>query len=332
MLLVDWIERSVRGVSSMLTAGCVAAAVLIGAGAVEAQVQTEQSSAQIYPWDRKSMGDGSRKIADGKTHVCVLAGLHGELDEWTALASSRFPTIPGGALGGYEGASWNLGGWGDDGTGYYDRDVGGAAVCVPFSEFLVDAGGSVEISRFGMGEVSTPQGFDCNSRVANVEMWPGYTSTFIAGFRGGFYGTNSRITVLPPESPSASTWVSVENDSCDVPQFEGVAYSLRVGIVDAPRFPFYYPLTNDVSNHWRRPIDVKDDHRMQELLAPTSRALCYFVDIGGDFLGNGEWAQIQPRMVDGVEWWEIDANAVDGQVVGQVQCLLYDQRTPPDPL
>jgi hypothetical protein len=126
--------------------------------------------------------------------------------------------------------------------------------------------------------------------------------------------------------------LKVQNDACGLDHgFTGWGYSIIAGPMDAPRFPFFYPLTTDINNHWRYPFDVDEDHRTQAPLAPTSRALCYFVDIGGEFLGNGEWALIEPRMVDGIEWWYIDTNAVDGHVVGQVQCLLYDQRTPIEP-
>jgi hypothetical protein len=85
--------------------------------------------------------------------------------------------------------------------------------------------------------------------------------------------------------------------------------------------PNYYPLTNGGL------VEATPNRRVTMQLAPTSEAVCYFVKLGGEFVGNQEWVRIEPRVMDGREWWVLDARAIDGHVYGQARCLQYNQRS-----
>jgi hypothetical protein len=62
-------------------------------------------------------------------------------------------------------------------------------------------------------------------------------------------------------------------------------------------------------------------------MAPTKDAMCYFTRLQGQFDGGGEWAEIVPAMVNGVERWQLRAQARgDAEVFAAARCYLRDQR------
>lgn len=63
-------------------------------------------------------------------------------------------------------------------------------------------------------------------------------------------------------------------------------------------------------------------------MARTDEAMCYFTRIKGGFRGGGEWAQIRPELVSGIEHWTLRSGkgSASSHVSAAARCYSRDQR------
>jgi hypothetical protein len=222
--------------------------------------------------------------------------------------------------------TWKIGGWKLDS----EDAIGGAAVCTPMSDFLMDPDGVTQVSSRGWAALNTPNGIDCDAHETTAEMWGGFAATYLSSFRGGFFNSHSRISIgAHTDDIEKPVLLHVENDTCGVWGFDATAYSFMAGVLNPARYLKRWVIGPNWDMYRKQVVAESHQHVIQTL-APTDQAICYLTDLGGEFDGNGESAMLRPAFSNGVESWVLDAKAGGGQVIAEAECMLYDQRTPPD--
>jgi hypothetical protein len=262
-------------------------------------------------------GDPPRQLAPTGLSVCVLTRVSGHFE------------------GGGERVRvyWKDGSWWLAGTSQ-QSGVAATAYCMRRSCFKGEKGGTTFVSsEFEVKTLNPPtfpglSGCDCGGNYADT--WPAGAATFITGIGGQFEGGAEHVWV----EQSAGGTSRVRSHSCQCGELRGWAHGFSVGPAGAGQAARFVGPNGtgsaDVAGDYVR--HSKGTGAKDVEMAPTSVALCYFTEIGGDFRGGGEFVEIRPgKNAQGVEVWYLTAASQSGSgVFARARCLSRVQPGAPD--
>lgn len=319
----DWFHATAR--SRITRAGLtfsVALSILGSAQALRAQETIPNSNALKFHID-----GNARDIVmmPRSSHVCFLTGLGGRLDEVAAvevhtsntdMIDAHAAILRNGGFGGTvlddDGEIWKLGAWKEK-----EESVFGEATCVPLSNFQMDPGGFIEVSRNVTASVT-----DCKQRRAENNLTVSEAAPFLTGVRGGFYGFSESVFVQQGESAADPAKVVATLDDCNVGFFQGHARSIYAGLPGSGRFPNY-------SARMTKAVTAISPDRGEAHLAPVEGSICFLTHVAGALVGSADEAKIHVMTLSGKLWWVLHVAASNsGKVEAKASCLYYDQRTP----
>jgi hypothetical protein len=253
-----------------------------------------------YPWDQSL---SRRKLPSVAGNVCVLTRLTG-----------KFEGMGEGVRVTDDGRNWYLDGFSAQ------RDLAAEAYCFPRSEFQgVDGNTRVssEYELWARGASSS-----CG-RTVQMEMYASDAFAFLSGVQGALHGAAEYAGVF--QALSTDLLSTVEARSCNAGGLSAFARSFRVGTRTERLARFA------LDDEQRDEFQVGDGAPSnQAVMGRTERTMCAFTRIQGKFAGGGEWVQIRPEKVDGVERWVLRSSRGAGSsyVHARARCFLRDQRTP----
>jgi hypothetical protein len=309
----------VGSMMSSVAAGAFGCAVEVEDGADGAlsggEVASTNSEALIagwvsgpYTWSQNAR---PRKLPALASDVCVLTRLTGKFSghgEWVKVT--------------------------DDGTNWYlegnsqQRDVAGEAYCFKRAN-LIGADANIRISsEYEQWNPGDPRG--CG-RIWQTDMYASDAFAFLSGVQGALEGGDEHIAVQQALSTDLLSYV--ESASCAEGGLTAFARNLRVGtrtarlakFVGASRYGGDRLGDANVVPPFMAGGSASSD---MVVMAPTSKALCAFTLIQGEFEGGGEWIQMRPEVVDGVERWVLRTQRAGGSnyVRAEARCFARDQR------
>lgn len=232
-----------------------------------------------YTWSQSS--SVPRKLAAIAGNVCVLTRLTGKFEgrgEQVKVTD--------------DGTNWVLTG------ASHQAGVAGEAFCFPRAKFKgIDSNTRIssEYERFGPG---APHACGQSSQ---SEMYASDAFAFLSGLEGALHGGAEYVLVQQALSKDVLSYV--EASSCADGGIIAFARNFRVGTRTARLARFQG--RNVIGDANDVPEFTAGGYASSgvAVMAPTSDAMCAFTRIEGKFAGGGEWVQIRPEMIDGVERW-----------------------------
>jgi hypothetical protein len=139
--------------------------------------------------------------------------------------------------------------------------------------------------------------------------WWGDSATFLTGMSGKFKGTGE--FALVEQSGTGFAPSRITGNSCQAGPRTVRAHSFFAGAPHSGQ-PALFIGPNDNTGPFAK------QHRFyarmtlkgisEQIMAPTDTAMCYLAGVEGKFRGAGEFVDIIPRVVDGVERWILRAS------------------------
>jgi hypothetical protein len=217
----------------------------------------------------------------------------------------------------------------DDGTNWYlegnsqQRDVAGEAYCFKRAN-LVGADANIRISsEYEQWNPGDPRG--CG-RISQKDMYASDAFAFLSGVQGALEGSGEHIAVQQALSTDLLSYV--ESSSCVEGGLTAFARNLRVGTRTARLAKFVGVNRNGDASVVPPFMAGGSAWSDMVVMAPTNKAMCAFTLIQGEFEGGGEWIQMRPEVVDGVERWVLRTQRAGGSdyVRAEARCFARDQR------
>jgi hypothetical protein len=268
-----------------------------GAGSQEVGVTSQSLDSSWARGPYKVAGNQAVAMDALSTHVCVLTRVAGSFQGW----GEKVEVWP-------NSVQWNLS------SVAQQPGVSAEAYCFAMSKFL---GPSYRDAGYGGPSNGICGDWGCVSAAFTAAN--GTRTVFINGMSGQWEGNCEYLHVTQGAFLSDSTTFRVGSGRpCDLSP-SGVWGSFTVGF----NLPFKYypgPLSGTT-------FESRSTGTTRVVMAPTSDAMCHFTRLEGDFNGDGEYAQIRPELVSGVERWVLKTHHGSGSgVVARARCFLRDQR------
>lgn len=291
-------------------------------------LRQHNKGARVYRWHSNGGGNFPNDITlmPVSTHFCALTAVRGDLggnNSAVVVHRSSVPLSPP-RNGRYNvdddaGSAWKLAGY-----QFTNKSLTAEATCVPLSNFTVSPGGHVKPQLSGMfGAVAYSGRPNCLSTSKSANL-PNYAAPTLAGVRGLFNGGGEESHVIVPSVSQNggmyTTGMKVEakaGTTCK--KVEAVAVSLSFYPANLKYPPFMAVINQTIS--------ANGNMRTVRLI-PTNNGFCYLTRISGDFNGAGERVNILTEVVNGVEYWALQARAEGGKAYGSVDCVWYNQKLP----
>lgn len=202
--------------------------------------------------------------------------------------------------------------------------VHGEATCFAHSKFL--ANGS---SRWNSSEGVVADGRKgCTQTTANA--WFGDAATMLTGMSGYFAGGGEWVGIT--QSPGAFTASSATANSCQYAWMQAYYHSFFAGTPGNGALAKLYGSWF----HVQTKVGDAPSNNYETRMAPTGEAMCYLVNVAGEFkAGGGEYVTIEPRIDNGTEYWflRVRSGGMGSNppaplyyISGDARCYLRDQR------
>lgn len=289
---------------SALTGVCLIAAVAV-VSPTTAQADSSWVAGR-YTW---TQGQPPVTMQPTSTHVCVLSRVGGNFRGG------------GEAVRVYQAnGMWMLGGRSQQ------DGVNAAATCFRVSSFNTPQGNARWISP--EMTVSWQVGGACENRTTTS--WWGDAATFLSGISGDFAGDGEYARVDQSENGFAPSVVS--SNACQ----EGDVYTVQAHAFFAGK-----PHTGHLPNYIGPDIATGRGEKIgtasnigeyvtgaigdtgpgpDTVMAPITSAMCYLTGVQGKLRGDGEYVEIVPKTVHGVQRWVLHSSS------GQVSLLAARAR------
>lgn len=257
-----------------------------------------------YTWYQ---GQPTRQLLPVSDHVCVLTRVGGNF-----RGSGESVRLY------HEGGWWKLGG-----TSSKDG-VHATATCFGKAAFTFTADGPWISNEQAIGWRT---GTKCINRKLNGE--PGDAATYLTGLTGDFAGRGEYGFINQSESGTAPSQIELnacqDHDTYYVRAHAFVAGNWgRVANFIGPGNDTPGPNIQYNKQFGRQTIPSSSTS--YAVMAPVDKAMCYLKGVQGKFRGGGEYAEIAPRVVDGVLRWVLTAHrGSDGQVATFALCYARNQ-------
>lgn len=258
-------------------------------------------------WNQGDPPEG-KVLAPELTHVCVLTRVKGRFNGY---GEKLYLTIE--PRNGVQ--SWVLRGESQS-TG-----VGGSAKCFRKDGFIANGG-----NRWNSPEWRIRRGGGCGSASVPTTSWSGHATTFLSGLSGKFEGGAERVRIAQSTSLSQPSLAIAEG--CQG-AMEVKARAFFAG--DTATSPAIY--LGPVFQVTAQSGSVAGSSK-EVLMAPSDKAMCHLVWIGGDFGGGAESVEILEQISpdDLKKYWYLKVtagprDAVDpGRYIeGRARCYARDQ-------
>lgn len=271
-----------------------------------------------YVWNQ---GDPAHLLRPVSTDVCVLTRVSGNFrggGEGVHLDTS--------------GAYWRLWGTSDQ------QGVGAGATCYRRDAFTTPSGMARWVSP--QTAVAWTHSGNCDND-HHADSWWGDAATFLTGMQGSFAGGGEGGYI--DQSVNGFAPSVLHGHACQ----EGNTYSFeaRAFFAGAPNTGrparFVYPLngaadrTTTYNAGDNAGVMGLDDFAPQSaVLARTDDAMCYLTAVGGNFRGGGEYVDLSPQIISGVQRWVLSAHSgqtagflglIPAGVMGQAACYARHQ-------
>jgi hypothetical protein len=266
-----------------------------------------------YCWNQ---GQNHKRLNSVSTHMCVLARVSGDFDG-----------------GGEEVKLYQYDGYWYIGGKSMQSGVGGCAYCFAKNQFL--ANGTARWSSDDGIWKSVSTGSGCYG--AQGDAWWGDATTMLNGISGRLRGSGDRALVTQSYGPFTPSILRVEackGGSSGIGFIRAYAHSFFAGTPSSGGLAKYWgsEFLADSALHCTSPGSLSGygDHEVP--MAPVNDAMCHFTSIGGggNWDGGGEFVQIYPKYVGGIERWYLRAFSGycgnDRRTIARARCYKRDQR------
>ncbi len=268
-----------------------------------------------------NQGSSPTPLANSGSNFCYLTRVSGRFagdGEWAQVWDDGTKN------------SWFVGGTSQQ------AGVTASANCLPFATFKTEKGGVNSWTNSFYVNTGTIGGPSCDELgrldpvTGNVttSAWQGDAALTISGIIGEFNGGGETVTAFQGSSPSAPNLLNVMAMSYN--GAGGWGQTLFVGVPQSRFNPaFYGPFAGPASASAAGAFSVSasaTSGTQRAVLAPTNKAFCFFSEIGGAFGGGGEYVQIAPATLGGVEYWvlEVGSQQPNG-TLASARCYALDQ-------
>jgi hypothetical protein len=295
---------------SALAGTCLIAAVTV---AFPAAAQADSSwVAGRYTW---AQGQPPVRMQPTSAHVCVLTRVGGNFRG------------AGEAVSVYQAnGMWMLGGRSQQ------DGVNAAATCFRMSSFNTPQGNARWISPEMI--LSWQVGGDCDNR--SITSWWGDAATFLSGISGDFAGDGEYAYVDQSQNGFAPSVIN--SNACQ----EGDVYTVQshaffAGKPHTGHLPSYIGpdiatgrervgTVKNVLEYYTSAADTPFGHEGHTVMAPATSAMCYLTGVKGKLRGDGEYVEIVPETVGGVQRWVLrSSSGQDGTLWGHARCYARNQ-------
>ena len=296
------------GLVGVVTGLIATAAALMVASSTPAAASDPTFVSGRYFW---TQGAAAVPMRPSSTDVCVLTRVAGNFRG--AGESVRV---------------YNSGGyWWLSGTSKQDG-VNAAATCYRLSGFRTPTG----TARWISPEIAAAwtNGGNCVTR--QVNSWWGDAATYLSGISGDFAGGGEHGAV--EQSANGFAPSVIRGSACqDNDSYAIRAHAFFAGAPSSGQVARYVfrtadgierTLPYDPQAQWF--LSAANGNTATYVMAPTDSAMCYLSFIGGKFRGGGEYVDLSPQVIAGVERWVLRVHSQQNDYAdGAALCYARNQ-------